>query len=325
MSHHQLSRWYSQLSALTRSGIPIPEAVREAGGLNPARREDIASRLLAGEDPRDVWLSLTDLVGKSDALVLAAGQMSGRFPELCNELSRERDERARLRTKLLMGAGYPLLLLNFALFVSPFVGKVDFSGKNSPDSIGALLAGGVARGFLNLAVFWAVIGILILIAKKRPGCFDPVLRCLPIWRGILRHAALARLAGTLASLLRAGVGIGEAWALAADASGDRRLAEIGARIERGVEEERVPPGKFLGGLAVFPDDFRTRYLTGEKSGRLEEMLDRIREEHTQKVASLSGIAGAVYPTALLILVMFGVAVKIIGFFADYYDQLLNFK
>lgn len=325
MSHHQLSRWYSQLSTLTRSGIPIPEALRDSVGPAEARREQVAARLLAGDDPREVWFELADIVGKSDALILAAGQLSGRFPEMCDELVREREERGKLRSKLLLGAVYPLILINVVLILSPFIGKVDFSGKNSAGSIGEFFTHALLHSGLNLAVFWLVVGGVVLVAKKRPGFFDPVLRVLPVWGGIMRHTALARLAGTLASLLRAGVGVGDAWELAGDASGDRRLGDAGATIARGVETEREAPGKFLRGMTYFPEDFRSRYIAGEKSGRLEEMLDRIRIDNTASVTARSGVAAVVYPTGFLIVVIGLAAIKVLSFFVGYYEAIINFK
>ena len=143
--------------------------------------------------------------------------------------------------------------------------------------------------------------------------------------GLVRHVAarraLATFAGTLASLLRAGVGIAQAWEFAGKVSGDPRLAAAAAGIARGVEATNEPPGKLMGANAVFPEDFRGLYLAGERSGKLEEHLDRLRERHEADATTRATFATFAYPMALTVLAMLLISARIISFAQSYFGGI----
>lgn len=323
MSPGKLAVWYAQLASFTRAGVPIPTAVNDAFGPPLASRRRIAERLLAGDDPRAVWPEAGPWLDDADALVLAAGQLSGRFPESCFQLAERHKARSRLRMKLLVGALYPVFLIHFALAVAPFIHDVDFSGNAPAASLAQILTAGAIGAVRNLALLWLVAGAGWFACSRSPALRVRLVRLLPLWSGAMRHTALATFAGTLASLLRAGVGIGQAWEFAGRASGDPRIAAAGAKVAALVETRSEPPGKILPELSVFPQNFTGLYLAGERSGSLEERLDELRERHEADAALRSTLAAFAYPMLLTGIVMLLVAARIVAFWAHYFDEIIK--
>jgi type II secretory pathway component PulF len=323
MSPRRLAVWYSQLASLTRAGVTIPSAVRDSLGLPLAAREKLADWLEVGGDPREVWPSLGREVDEADALMLAAGQLSGRFPDVCEELAERHRTRARLRTKLFLGALYPLFLIHAVAVLAPFIRNVDFSGKESSGTLSSILISGAFGACRNLVILWAFAGLVWFLLARFPNMRVTLLRVIPLWSGASRHAALATFAGTLASLLRAGVGIGQAWGFAGKVSADPRLVAASAKIAVAVDERAEPPGKLLRDMGEFPEDFRALYLTGERTGKLEERLDELRAKHEAVAVARATTAAFVYPVLLTVLAMLLVAARVVSFWAKYFEELMK--
>lgn len=319
MSPRNSASWYRQLGSLTRAGITIPSAVRQASGPSALSREILAARLEAGEDPRSAWAEAGPWLAESDALTLASGQLSGRFPEVCEELGLRHEARAKVRSKLVIASLYPLFLLNVAAIIAPFIHDIDLSG-NAP-TLHRMLVGGAVGAAMNLLAIWGTVFAGIWILKNNPRLRAGVFRVLPFWSGAAHHGALASFAGTLASLLRAGVGIGDAWVFAGKASGDPRIADAAVRVGEHVETRSRPPGELLPELAVFPHEFRALYIAGEKSGSLEEKLDMLAREHTARSSERATLAVFLYPAGFTVLAMLVVAARIVGFWANYFKTV----
>lgn len=323
MSPHRLAVRYSQLASLTRAGVTIPAAVRDSVGIPLAAREALAARLESGDDPREVWPDAGRWFGEADALVLAAGQLSGRFPDVCEDLAERRRTGAKLRAKLFLGALYPVFLIHAVAVLSPFIRNLDFSGKSGETTLAGVLETGAFGACRNLILLWAFAGAGWFAFNRFPKARASVLRVIPLWAGAAKHAALATLAGTLASLLRAGVGIGQAWEFAGKVSADPRLVDASEKVARAVDQNGEPPGKLFRDMTVFPEEFRALYLAGERTGKLEERLDELRVRHEAVAAARATTAAFVYPVLLTGLVMLLVAARVVSFWASYFDEIIK--
>lgn len=308
------SAWYSQLGVLTRAGIPIPNAIRSGRGPDRRFSTTLADRLDAGEDPRDVWSDARAELGPADAVMLAAGQLSGRFPETCDALAARHAERARTLGRLAAGLAYPLLLLHAVAALSPLMAMV---AEGACALVPALFI--AAR---NLAAIWGVIGVGLWLALRRPAWFASLVRPLPLWGGAMRHAALAGFAGTLSALLKSGVVIGEAWRFAGAASGDPRIRAASIRVVA-IVEANCAPGPELPAMRAFPEDFCALYAAGERTGTLEQRLDKLRDDHAEASAARAATAAAVYPVFIYLIVAGVAAVAIVSAWAGHFQSMAN--
>lgn len=309
------ANWYSRLASLTRAGITIPEALRMPGGPGKAFGRNLADRMENGEDTRDVWAGARARLGRSDAILLAAGQLSGRFPDVCAELAERHATRDRIIRKMISAAAYPLLMMHVIAVMSPFAGAF-----TSGCDVAAQAVSAGWQSVINLVVIWAVIIGAFLLANKRPSIFAALVRPLPLWGSCIRNAALANFAGTLVSLLRAGVHIGEAWKFAGEASGDTRIEAASLKIVAVVESRR-PPGPELASLGVFPDEFCVLYHTGERTGQLEQHLDKLRVLHDDVSLARATTASTLYPIFLYGVIVAIAVGRVLGFWSGYANRL----
>src|SRR6185437_95542 len=97
--------------------------------------------------------------------------------------------------------------------------------------------------------------------------------------------AMARCAGTLASMLSAGVGIIEALDITADNVGNQIVADAVRGAIDGVREGR-PLAETLAGYDVMPRMLTQMIETGEASGSVAEMLDKVATFYDNEVSTM---------------------------------------
>ncbi len=143
--------------------------------------------------------------------------------------------------------------------------------------------------WLPAAVLFPVAGLFTLYAltfflvyamqnkhgERWRGFVEAVLHHIPVIGTGRRSLALGRLAAALEALISAGVMIGEAWELAARASGSPALRRI-VNSWKPLLESGQTPAEALSASGQFPPLFANQYTTGEISGKLDETLRRLR-------------------------------------------------
>lgn len=149
----------------------------------------------------------------------------------------------------------------------------------------------------------SIIGIRRWIATETGRrVWDTVKLRPPVFGPLSHKVALERFASTLASLLTAGVGIIEALDLAAENAGNRLVADAARFAQAGVREGRSL-GSTLRECSVIPTMFTQMVETGEESGAVGEMLDKVATFYGNEIEStVSSLTSVLEP---LIIVFMG--------------------
>jgi type IV pilus assembly protein PilC len=150
--------------------------------------------------------------------------------------------------------------------------------------------------------------------KLRPPVFGP----------LAHKVALARMTGTLSSLVTAGVPIIESLGIVADNVGNVIVAEAVRGAQQGVREGRSL-GSSLSDYEVMPSMVTQMIDTGEESGALDDMLDKISTFYDSEVtATVNSLTSVLEP---LIIVFMGCVVGaiVISLYLPMFDyvHLLN--
>ncbi len=263
MSWVHSAGFFRQLSVLTRTGMPIVNALRLAGdtaGQDYRRRAD--GWATGCSQGRDLAGQLAD--SGEPPLVVAlvrAGEATGRLPELCARIADHFSQLVALRGLAIGKLIYPVFLLHMALIV-PAIPKV--FNEASP---WWLLAGP--------AVLWLVVGGLVVAGK--------------VWHeaGVLARLALLPGPGflampfltcntclVLAAAMAAGMKVRDALELASAACGNRvfaaRLRASATDVERGILPNLTTALRRAG----LPERICDLISSGEQSGTLETVLDQ---------------------------------------------------
>ena len=311
---------YHQLSSLTAAGVGVIQALEQLHRHPPsaAFREPLlrVQRMVQqGSTFTEAVQSAGTWTVAFDLALLDAGERSGRLEQCFNLLGDYYADRARMAREILSGLAYPVFILHFAVFIFPFP-ELFLTGN---------VAAYVARTLGILLPIYVGVLLAVFAGQGRHGetwraFLERILHCVPLVGSGRRDMSLARLAAALEALLSAGVGVIEAWDLAARASGSPALARAVAHWRPRVAGGGSP-AEAVQRSAAFPELFANQYATGEASGKLDETLRRMhryyQDEGTRKLRTVAQWT----PRLIYLIIMGVIAWKIIHFWMGYFDQI----
>lgn len=131
--------------------------------------------------------------------------------------------------------------------------------------------------------------------------FDAFKFKMPVFGPIIKKVAIGKFARTLATLVRSGVGILEAFEIAGNVAGNKVIEtateqiRIDVRAGESISRPMAESGKF--------PPFVTKMITvGEQTGELERMLVKISDYYEQQVnESVAGLTSMIEPMVILFL------------------------
>lgn len=231
--------------------------------------------------------------------IVRSGERSGQFAESMLRLSSLLDATAKLRRKVKSALAYPVVVLCMSLgiaaamiiFVVPIFGSMfaDF-GHSLPAPTQFLMN---ISSFI--AKYWyillpSIIGAVLAFRawKKTPiGAykFDEFKIRMPVFGQLNQKVAVSRFARVFSQMVHSGVPILDALAIVSKACGNRvigrSILQARATVESG---EQLSAG--LEGKPGIPLLMTRMIAAGEKSGKLDEMLDSIAATYEDEVETL---------------------------------------
>ena len=304
LSRSQLAILSRQLATLVDAGLPMDEALSALAeqSENTAARSivtQLRSRVMEGQSLAAALSEFPESFPDMFRATVAAGESSGKLDEVLNRLADYTESREQLTQKLWVALAYPTLLTIVALtvvtgllvYVVPQVVQV-FENLNQQLPL-------LTRVLIAIAAFVSKFGLLILVllvlgvialrtALRRESfrlSWDRGVLKLPVIGRLVRATNTARAARTLATLTASGVNLLEALQLSA---GTVRNVPMKAAISRAAARVREGGGfaRALGESGYFPPVAVRLIASGEKSGRLDEMLDQAASQQAREVESL---------------------------------------
>ncbi|MCS6987417.1 MAG: type II secretion system F family protein [Sphingomonadaceae bacterium] len=256
-----------------------PRPAREAAVLAATDRALKAGRSLAAALPASSFPA--DL-----RATVAAGEASGRLPQVLGRLADGLEADLQLRSRLLASLAYPALLVVVALvvvlamllFVVPGIARqYEGTGVDLPWLTRAVLAvsGFVARwGWLLGLLVVAGLAAFLALRRREAGRhrFDALLLALPLVGRFVAWGEAVRYARLMAVMLGAGLPVAEALQLVAPALATRPWTEGVRRMTADVRAGRSLAAASAA-LPRAPALLLSLTRTGEASGRLGPLLD----------------------------------------------------
>lgn len=289
------ARFYTQMAALLRSGVPLLRSLEVIGGQasNPVLKEvvaDLHQRVSEGD-------SLAEAMGRhprafndlSRSIVRAGGE-GGFLEEALERVAKFTDQQAELKSRVMGALAYPIFLAVFGVLIVTilvvyFVPQFDelFARLREqgqlPIVTDLLLAFSKGVGSYGILIALAVAGILVAVRTRFATAAGQ--RQLDHWKlrlpqagTIYRNLAVARFCRVLGTLLSGGVPIVRALSISADSTGNRILSEA-------VDEaaENITSGESLATpLAAsghFPANVVEMIAVAEQSNTLETVLTQV--------------------------------------------------
>jgi type IV pilus assembly protein PilC len=315
---------YYQIAQLLSAGISLIPALEQLERHPPSRAfrqplQQLLAKIHEGGTFTDSLRAVSGWMPAFDIALIAAGERSGRMDICLRQLADYYRDRARLAKQTLSQLVYPVGLIHSAAFV--FLVVLPFAGSQFHASLTLLFL----RAMLWLSPLYLGAAFLLYALQSGHGerwraSVESLLRFVPLLGTARRDLALARLTLALEALLNAGVNVIPAWQFAADATASPALRHAVAAWQPALAAGRTP-AELVRECPEFPELFANFYASGETSGKLDESLHRLhdyfRTEGTRKLEIIAQWT----PRLIYGLVAVIIALKVIGFYTGYFNQI----
>ncbi len=309
-----------QMAAMISAGMPIVGTLTalEEQADNPHFKKVIAEIRGDIENGSSLSDSLRRFPSVFDDLycnMVRGGEAGGQLAETIGRLSSFLESTARLKRKVKSALMYPTVVLCMALviatgliiFVVPVFGDMfsDF-GAALPAPTQALLD---LSDFIrkNWYIIGAVIGGTVFGFKKWKASeagsvqFDQFTLRMPVFGELKKKVASARFARTFAQLIKSGVPILTSLDIVSGATGSVVAGRIIIKA-RDTVEKGDPLSNAFSNQSVFPLVLIRMLQAGEKTGRIDQMMDNIADYFDDEVETmLAGLTSLLEPLLMVFL------------------------
>ena len=312
-----------QLATMFESGIPLVESLEviEEQCDNENLKSvlgDIASEVRQGKDFSHVLSRHPKVFDNIFINMIKAGEASGQLDDVLDRLATHMEESEELKGEIKSAMTYPVvslvmiccISLGLLVFVLPqFRDIFDSLKQDMPILTEAVMnLSDLAQsnfGLILFSVLGSILGIRMLINTHRGRrVWDALILRIPIFGPLMQKTIVSRFSGTFATLIRSGVPILGALEIVSKTTGNVHYSEA---IEKSAEAVRQGEnlGNPLSRTKRFPPMVCRMIAIGERSGSLEQLLEKVSQFYDSEVRStVKQLTSLIEP--FLILIMGGV-------------------
>lgn len=228
--------------------------------------------------------------------MVRAGEIGGVLEAVLNKIAHFLEKRQALKGKVKSAMMYPVVVAVLAGIIVGFIlWKIVPRFVDIFQQLGAELPGLtlmlVKASEILLKRTWivALIGIALFIIYKKINStrdgkyfFDRVKMKVPVFGTLVQKVAIARFAGTLATLVTSGVPILQALDIVRDTSGNEVVARAMDKVYNSVKDGDTIHEP-LAECPVFPPLVVHMVAVGEETGAIDQMLNKVAEAYEREV------------------------------------------
>lgn len=310
-----------QMATMIGAGIPIAQTMRGIG----KGHENASLEKLMLDLSRDVetGTSLSKALAKHPlhfnrlfTSLTEAGEESGKLDVMLERVASYNEKIQAIKSKVKSAMMYPTVVLVIAsvvsvlllLFVIPqFESLFEGFGADLP----SLTKTVIAMSEWMQANWYIALGIIVAVftsfsyaykrSEKMQFTMDRVLIKLPVLGPILVKSALARFARTLAIIFSAGVPLVDGMDTVGAATGNRVYQNAVKEVKSDISTGRTLESS-MASTNLFPNMMLQMVASGEESGELEVMLEKIAEFFESEVDdAVEGLNSLIEPLMIVVL------------------------
>lgn len=303
-----------QLSTMVGAGISLLEAIdvlkeqAETPGMR-ATCEILADQLRGGADLSVSMGACPKVFSELYISMVAAGEVSGQMDAVLERLADYQEASDELIREVKSAMTYPVISLTLVLaitaflmiFIVPTFGKIFEEMDAELPSLTAFVLGTSdwMRANVGMWLLSMVAGFAALVAFKRTEkgkrTFDIVKLRLPVFGPLIKKVSLARFSRTFGTLIKSGVPILGTLDIVAKTAGNSVISDAVKASSASVQAGDLL-SEPLSENRVFPPMVVRMIAIGERSGALEELLEKIAEFYDREVkAQIKGLTSMIEP------------------------------
>ncbi len=331
------------MSLMIKAGLPIDEAVRvlaeQAQGRFRKALMGVHAAVEGGRQLSEGFAQYPKIFPELFIATVRAGESSGTLERSLDDLALQLTKSYDLQRKIRGAMIYPVLVLvaaagigmGLSLFVLPrVIGLFDSITVELPLATRLMIGFSrfmVAYGVpFSIGLVAAVFGLIQFLGWKpiRPFSHGVLLR-IPVFGVLARNFNLAMFARTMATLLKSGITIGDAFEIVSATLRNARFKKALLRVKQGTETG-VPASTILEEFPHLFPSIATRMLAvGERSGKLEETFQYLAEFYEDEVDVTTKNLSTILEPVLLIVIGLTVAYIAVAIITPIYNFIGNIE
>lgn len=308
ISAHELSLITRQLATLVQSALPVEAAVLAVAEQCEKPRlksmlMSVRSKVVEGYSLAEGLAEFPHIFDHLYRAMVAAGEKSGHLDQVLVRLADYTEQRQHMRSQITQAMVYPIILVVFAVAivsillgtVVPTIVKSFQSSKLAlPWTTETVIA---ASNFIQNYWLFSIIAIIASIfaikhTLKKPKArfwFDSRVLQLPFIGKVARGLNTARFARTLSILSSSSVPLLEGMRISGEVLANEKMkaavSEAAVKVSEGASLKAS-----LEQTKLFPPMMLHMIASGEKSGELEQMLERSADNQDKEFEALVNVS-----------------------------------
>jgi type IV pilus assembly protein PilC len=268
--------------------------------------------------------------------LIQAGEVGGNLDEVLGNLATTIEKQAQLNRTIRSAMTYPSVVLSvmvliftaMIVFIVPVFQNLftTLGGKLPlPTRILIKISQTITSPWV-LVIIAVIIGGIIGLRKwiatdEGRRKWDKLMLKPPVFGPLFHKVALARVTGTLASLISSGVPILESLDICADTAGNRTVGDVLIEAKNGVREGRPLADPLREHEEVIPTLVTQMVEVGEQTGALDGMLKKVAEFYDQEVEVTVNNLTALLEPILTVIMGIGVGMMVISLYLPMFSYI----
>ncbi|MEA3297804.1 MAG: type II secretion system F family protein [candidate division Zixibacteria bacterium] len=315
-----ISRFTRQFATMIGAGLPMVQCLEILG--SQVENKELAKVIITIKDGVQGGATLSEAMARHPKVfdqlytnMVEAGELGGALDAILVRLAVYREKADQLVRKVKGAMIYPSVVafvaasvtVGMLTFIVPVFAKM-FGGLNAdlpmPTQVVLQISNFLQDNFLYL--LFGTLGFLGLFLwwKSTPAgalMFDKILLHTPVFGNLVRKSAVARFTRTLGTLLASGVSIIEALKITAKTAGNLVIANAINKSVLAIAEGETITGP-LKESGVFPPMVTQMISVGEKTGGLEDMLNKIADFYDEEVdEAVTALTSIIEPIVIVVM------------------------
>ncbi|MCD6501857.1 type II secretion system F family protein [bacterium] len=319
----EVSRFTRQFAVMIEAGLPLVQCLdilseQTENKILSASIGKVRDSVASGTTLAVAMSKQKKIFNELYVNMIEAGEMGGALESILRRLADYREKADRIARKVKGALIYPSMMalmtvvMTWAMltFIIPiFAGMFDQLGGTLPKptqvvmQISDFFKSNIIIMLITVAAL--ITAFIILNSKKTTRYYiDAVKLKMPLFGPLLRKTAVARFCRTLGTLLQSGVNLIDALNITAKTAGNMVLMKAIHKSMVSISEGETITAP-LAETKVFPPMVIQMIGVGEKTGNMDEMLEKISEFYDEEVdAAVGNLTAMIEP--VIIVVMGGV-------------------